>query len=84
MSTENCKSITKTLFLCDGSAGLKVFDLTNQLTSLTNIATFSNIHAKDVIALQNYLFMIGDDGFYLYDKSNLKDIKQVGKIAVNK
>ena len=74
----------KTLFLCDGSAGLKVFDLTNQLTTLTNIATFPDIHAKDVIALENYLFMIGDDGFYLYNKSNLKDIKLLGKIAVNK
>lgn len=73
-----------TLFLCDGSAGLKVFDLTNQLTTLTSIATFPDIHAKDVIALENYLFMIGDDGFYLYDKTNLKDIKQVGKIVVNK
>jgi hypothetical protein len=28
--------------------------------------------------------MIGDDGFYLYDYKNLKDIKQIGLIPVVK
>jgi hypothetical protein len=46
------------------------------------IARFSNINTYDVIPLNGYLFMIGDDGFYQYDYSNLNDIRQVSFIPV--
>jgi hypothetical protein len=73
------------LFLCDGDAGLKVFDVADKLhVDSHQLAVFPNIKTYDVIPVNGYLFMIGDDGFYLYDYSNIKDIKQIGHIPVVK
>lgn len=73
------------LFLCDGDAGLKVFNVSDKTKIDSNrIALFPDIKTFDVIPLSNYLFMIGDDGFYLYNYSNLQDIKQIGHIPVKK
>jgi hypothetical protein len=73
------------LFLCDGDAGLKVFSVTDKVRIDSNqLAVFPNIKTYDVIPVNGYLFMIGDDGFYLYDYKNLKDIKQIGLIPVVK
>lgn len=47
------------LFVCDGTSGLKVFDKTDP-SNLEQIQSFSNIHAKDVIPLNNSLLMIGE------------------------
>lgn len=76
-----------TLFLCDGSAGLKVYDCTDKKTIASHaIAAFPGIQAYDVIPVSasKYLFMVGDGGFYLYDYNNLKDIKLLSKIDVVK
>ena len=54
------------LFVCDGTAGLKVFDRTNPV-ELTLISTFEDIQAKDVIPLQDVLLMIGDEVLYQYE-----------------
>ncbi len=71
------------LFVCDGNAGLKVYDVTDKHHIDDNmIARFSNINTYDVIPVNGYLFMIGDDGFYQYDYSNLNDIRQVSFIPV--
>ena len=73
------------LFLCDGDAGLKVFNVSDKSKIDSNrIALFPDIKTFDVIPLSNYLFMIGDDGFYLYNYSNLQDIRQIGHIPVKK
>lgn len=71
------------LFLCDGDAGLKVFNIGDPL-AMTTIATFPSINAYDVIPMNNYLFMVGEKGFYLYDYSNVQNIKQIGTIPVKK
>ena len=71
------------LFVCDGGAGLKVFDASDPLTiSSHKIAEFSDINTYDVIPVNNYLFMIGDAGFYLYDYSDLQDIQLLSTIPV--
>ena len=74
-----------TLFLCDGTAGLKVFDCSDK-TSITNnlIAQFPAIQAYDVIPLGfvKRLFMVGEGGFYLYDYADVKNIKLLSKIEV--
>jgi hypothetical protein len=57
------------LFVCDGEAGLKVFDKTNPL-DVQWIETFSNIQATDVIPLENSLLMIGENVLYQYQYSN--------------
>jgi hypothetical protein len=73
----------QTLFVCDGEAGLKVYDITDKLhIDDHQIASFPNINTYDVIPLNNYLFMIGDDGFYQYDYSDLQNIHQVSFIPV--
>lgn len=71
------------LFLCDGSAGLKVFNIADPL-AMAPIATFPSVNAYDVIPVNNYLFMVGEDGFYLYDYSNILNIKQIGTIPVKR
>ena len=71
------------LFLCDGDAGLKIYNAADPL-AITQIAIFPSINAYDVIPMNNYLFMIGEKGFTLYDYSNIQDIKQIGFIPVEK
>ncbi|PIF06376.1 MAG: hypothetical protein CSA36_01905 [Draconibacterium sp.] len=73
------------LFVCDGDAGLKIYNVEDKLHIDDNmIASFSNINTYDVIPLNDVLFMIGDDGFYQYDYSDLQDIKQLSFIRVKK
>ena len=73
------------LFICDGDAGLKIYNASDPMAISNNmIASFPLIHAYDVIPINNYLFMIGDQGFMLYDYSNIQNIKQIGFIPVIK
>ena len=73
------------LFVCDGTAGLKVYNAADPYLIAENlIATFKDINAYDVIPLGNSLLMIGADGFYQYDYTNLSDIKQISSIKVVK
>ena len=71
------------LFICDGDEGLKVFDVSDK-NKITNneLAHFKNINTFDVIPLYNILLMIGSDGLYQYDYSDLKNIKQISMIPV--
>jgi hypothetical protein len=57
------------LFVCDGEAGLKVFDKSNPL-NVEWIETFDNVHATDVIPLENSLLLIGNNILYQYNYSN--------------
>jgi hypothetical protein len=73
------------LFICDGKDGLKVFDAEDKTTITDHlIAAFPNIRTYDVIPVEGYLFMIGDDGFYLYDYSDVRNITEIGHIPVKK
>jgi hypothetical protein len=72
------------LFICDGDAGLKVFDSSDPLSITSNlIAEFPDINTYDVIPVNDYLFMIGDGGFYLYDYSDLQNIRLLSTIPVS-
>lgn len=57
------------LFVCDGSAGLKVFDKTDPL-AITTVSSFETIKAIDVIPLDDKLIMIGDQVLYNYKYVN--------------
>jgi hypothetical protein len=73
-----------TLFLCDGSAGLKIFDVTDKKKVHENmIAQYPENKAFDVIPLGGTLMMIGDSGLYQYDYKDLKNIKLLSKIKVS-
>ncbi len=53
------------LFICDGSAGLKVYDKTN-VEDLVLLNHFTDINTYDVIPLAHSLLMIGDKVLYQY------------------
>jgi hypothetical protein len=73
------------LFICDGDAGLKIYNAADPLTITDHlIASFPLINAYDAIPMNNYLFMIGENGFMLYDYTNILNIKQIGIIPVVK
>jgi hypothetical protein len=72
-----------TLFVCDGDMGLKVYDVSDINTiNEHRLAHYRNIHAFDVIPNNNTLVMIGNDGIFQYDYSDLSDIKYLSKIEV--
>ncbi len=73
------------LFVCDGKDGLLVYDASDlAIIGSRKIAQFPDIKAFDVIPFSDYLFMIGDDGFYQYDYSDLHNIHQISTIPVKK
>ncbi len=75
----------QTLFVCDGDDGLKIYDAKDKLNIDDHLlARFTNIKTFDVIPFGGFLFMIGDDGFYQYDYSNLQNIQLVSFIPVRK
>ncbi len=72
-----------TLFLCEGYFGLKIFDAYDPLAIDQNLINhFTDQHAFDVIPLENNLIMIGDDGLYQYDYTDLGDISLQSVIPV--
>jgi hypothetical protein len=71
------------LFVCDGTAGLKIFDASDPMTITSHlIKTYGDINAFDVIPVGNVLFMIGDDGLYQFDYSDVMDITLLSSILV--
>jgi hypothetical protein len=73
------------LFICDGSAGLKVFDASNpRLIGNRMIYAYPSINAYDVIPVGDILVMIGDDGLYQYSYSDIQHISLLSKIEVKK
>jgi hypothetical protein len=71
------------LFICDGSAGLKVYDAADpKLISSHLIYTYPNIKAYDVIPIGDVLVLIGDDGLYQYNYSNVQNITLLSSILV--
>ena len=61
LSVENTR-----LYVCDGIAGLKIFDVTESANP-TFVETIREIDCNDVIARQNILYVITDDGLAQYD-----------------
>lgn len=55
------------LFIAEGEYGLKVFNAADPLTIGDNLtAHHKDVHALDVIPLDDVLFMIGNDGLHQY------------------
>lgn len=53
------------LFVCDGNAGLKIFDI-EDTPNLKFIDQFNNINTYDVIPLEDRLLMVGDNILHQY------------------
>lgn len=71
------------LFICDGADGLKIYDASdvNTITS-KQLAHYPGINALDVIPYNDVAMMIGSDGLYQYDYSDIKKIKLLSKIRI--
>lgn len=73
----------KTLFVCDGQAGLKIYDASDPLRiDLHLLKQYSNLKALDVIPFGDVLIMIAEDGIYQYSYTDLQNIKQLSKIPI--
>lgn len=82
----NPKGLSKdgdNLFICDGSAGLKVYNAANVL-NLQHIRTIDGIDPFDVIAYNNIALVVAADGLYQYDYSDINNIRLLSRIIVNK
>lgn len=72
------------LFICDGDAGLKIFDASNPLTCGNQlIHQFPSVQATDIIPQNGIAIMIGEDGLYQYDYTNPNAITLLSTIQFN-
>jgi hypothetical protein len=73
------------LFVCDGNAGLKVYNSADAKNLSSNlIYSYPNIKAFDAIPIGDILVLIGDDGLYQYNYSNISNITLMSSILVVK
>jgi hypothetical protein len=72
-----------TLFICDGNAGLKIYNASDPYAITQNLlVAYPNINAFDVIPLGDVLVMIGSDGLYQYNYTSLDNIQQISFIPI--
>lgn len=72
------------LFICDGDAGLKVYNATDPMDiHMNQIAHFPDINAYDVIPYNGLLMMIGNFGLYQYDYSDLDSLRLLSHIPIS-
>ncbi|MDZ7738038.1 MAG: hypothetical protein U5K32_03010 [Bacteroidales bacterium] len=72
------------LFVCDGDAGLKIYDRDDPLDILNKrLAHYPGIDTFDLIPLNGILMLIGDDGIYQYDYSDILNIEQISHIIIS-
>jgi hypothetical protein len=72
------------IFICDGIAGLKIFDASNSACQMQLIKNITGLETYDVIAWNKRLLLVAKDGLYQYDYSVANDIKQISSITVNR
>jgi len=71
------------LFICDGKAGLKIYDRTDPLAIITNqIAHYPDMDTYDVIPMKGILILVGQDGIFQFDYTNPKNIKMISQIKI--
>lgn len=72
------------LFICDGAAGLKIFDKSDPLEIINRkIAHYPDFFAFDVIPLNGILMLVGEDGIFQYKYSDPRNIVQISHIPIN-
>lgn len=71
------------LFVCDGDAGLKIFDKSDPLDIINNkLAHYPDFFAFDVIPFEGVLMLIGKDGITQYSYSDPGNIVQISHIPI--
>jgi len=73
----------KTLFICDGKDGLKIYNASD-VKNLQLVKTIGGMETYDVIAYNNIAMIVAKDGLYQYNYSNLNSIQLLSKISLAK
>ncbi len=71
----------ESLFICDGSSGLKVYNKTDVL-NLELVNSFKDINTFDVIPLESHLLLIGENTLYQYNYTG-EDIELLSQFSLN-
>jgi hypothetical protein len=71
------------LFICDGEAGLKVFDAADPLQIALQFHT-DEFETYDVILNNDIALVVGPDGLYQFDYSDINNIIELSKIEIDK
>ena len=77
--------LDETLYLCEGSFGLKTFDVSNKNQIAQNILDHvTGFFAYDVIVLPpgDHVMVVGQNGLYQFDASDRSDLKQLSMISI--
>jgi hypothetical protein len=70
-----------TLFVTEGNDGLKIFDISDVSNIGQNmIQHLQGFNAYDVIPVNGTLILVGNDGLYQFDYTNLDEIKMLSLI----
>ena len=69
------------LYVCEGESGLKVFDAINALNPV-HLKTLYDIHAWDVIAFNDLLMVIGEEGLNQYTVAGIDHIEKISTLPV--
>ena len=70
-----------TLFICDGKAGIKIYDAA-VVTNLQLLKTISDIESYDIITMNGVALVVAKDGLYQYDYTSLSNIHQLSKLNI--
>ncbi|MDQ3279759.1 MAG: hypothetical protein M3Q06_15640, partial [Bacteroidota bacterium] len=71
------------LFICDGTGGLKLFDVTNPETPKL-VQQVTGLETLDVIAFGGRAIVVAKDGLYQFNYTNDNSITQLSKLAIQK
>lgn len=77
--------LDETLYLCEGSFGLKTFDIsnTNQIAqSLLDQVTGFNAYDVIVLPPGDHVMVVGQNGLYQFDATDRADLKQISVISI--
>ncbi len=71
------------LFICDGSAGLKIYDRSDPLDIINKkLAHYPDFFTYDVIPMNGILMLVGEDGIYQFNYSNPANIVKISQIPI--
>lgn len=73
----------KTLFICDGNAGLKIYDATDPY-ALKLEQELTGMDTYDAIAYNKILMLVTREGLKQYDYTDLKNIRLLSTIGLKK
>lgn len=67
------------IIVCNGEIGVSIYDYSNPY-SLDYVSEISGIDAYDVIIRDHYMILIGQDGLFQYDISDVNQIELISNI----